>query len=503
MQGVFESWIQTDFAQALTSQEPTVEMIGESEDLVETIPQVKASSAFRHALALAELGRAKQLLKGGVSTALALFHIQRAMQLESKDINSAEIAEIDKNARTLLSTTKYPQFGLSIDINPAIPLDIQSIIYASFSSSFLSRSKEDRQWRLVSSTADDVALSVEIENAAIDIPDLSGLPLVNSQYLSHYEDVPNPWKDSLHFQLTMAKSDVDYAESSYESAVRSYNYDPTEWSLNSANSAYTRYKQAINNYNSLVDTYNLTPSTVEQPVYLPYSFRQGNVQFGCTMTVKVAIGGKAYSFSSRSMDAALVRFGTKLTDSNESTRRDFPLSFDMSFERLLAHLRDAEDAICAKISPLLAALTYPTYVALSSDETALLQNIMSPWGPDRTLLQQLNVPTWEKDAISAVSVGQLQLTLPEVALRPGKNRSALQAQTAVRAFEPLVCIVESIQNGQVVSSGSAALIGPDGLLLTCAHVLNSPTISVVFPSGPNKGTYAADIVSQTRRRTLP
>ena len=121
----------------------------------------------------------------------------------------------------------------------------------------------------------DEDVSIVIDSADMPVPDLGKLPRVSSQYLSHYETVPNPFKDSLRWQLDYAKSQVSYAESSYEQAVRSYNWDSSDWNLNRANSAYSDYKSAINNYNMLVDQFNMTPSTVQQPVFLFIPFRKG------------------------------------------------------------------------------------------------------------------------------------------------------------------------------------------------------------------------------------
>ena len=115
---------------------------------------------------------------------------------------------------------------------------------------------------------------------------------------------------------------MEYAESSYGRAVSSYNRDPSDWNLNMANSAYSRYQQAINNYNWLVDEYNMTSSTIQQPVFLPYTFSQGNIRFGCRISVTCKVGTQEYHFTGESMDSGFVRFGTKPTDTDPSTRRD-------------------------------------------------------------------------------------------------------------------------------------------------------------------------------------
>jgi hypothetical protein len=322
------------------------------------------------------------------------------------------------------------------------------------------------------------------------------LPRINSRYLSHYETVPNPTKESLQFQLSLAKSQVEYAESSYERAVSSYNWDPSDWNLNMANSAYSRYQQAINNYNWLVDEYNMTPSTIQQPVFLPNTFSQGNIRFGCRISVTCKVGTQEYHFTGESMDSGFVRFGTKPTDTDPSTRRDADVAFRISFESLLTHLNAALAEVCDQIGPLLLSLKYPTYVQLSDDESALLQCLMYPWGFSKSFLQRLTLPTWEKESLGLVSVAQLQLSFPkiELAVSKAKTKGPLSAEAAAKALAPFVCMTKSMREGQVVSSGSGTLIGPNGLTLTCAHVLNAPDVEIDFSTGEYQGNYQADVV---------
>ena len=331
LQSEFEDWVQAEYSRTLLGANVSFDTIKQSEYLVETVVSIRTSLSFRHALAVAHINRARQLLKGGVSSVLALFFLRRAAQIEDPSANAAEIDNIGRSARSYLSTTKYPDFSLSMDIDPAIQLDTQGIVFSAFSNSFLSRSKEDRPWRLVSSDATDKDVSIEIDSAEIDVPELSKLPRVTSQYFSHYESVPNPAKEALKFQISLQEISVESAKRSYEYAVSSYNINPTDWGLNEVNSDYNNYKWAIDRYNTLVDSYNLTPSTVEQPVNLPYSFVQGDVSFGCRLSVKVKVGEQNYRFSSKSIDACFIRRGTKPTDINQLTRRDIGFTFDLSF----------------------------------------------------------------------------------------------------------------------------------------------------------------------------
>src|SRR5208337_528271 len=85
---------------------------------------------------------------------------------------------------------------------------------------------------------------------------------------------------------------------------------------------------------------------------------------------------------------------------------------------------------------------------------------------------------------------------PKVTLRVKKNNTQgpIQTETAVKSFEPFVCLIESVKNGETISSGTGTLVGPGGLVLTCAHVLNSPTINVKLSTGKSRGSYEGEIV---------
>ena len=121
---------------------------------------------------------------------------------------------------------------------------------------------------------------------------------------------------------------------------------------------------------------------------------------------------------------------------------------------------------------------------------------MHPWGFGKSVLKNLHLPTWEEDAANSVEIANLQLDLPKVTLRKNNNniRGPIQTEIAVKTLEPLVCLIESVKNGDAISSGTGTLIGPEGLVLTCAHVLNSPTINVRLSTGKNKRIYEGEIV---------
>ena len=502
LQRLFEKWLLGDYLVIMKSRNVTYTMINQSEALLNGIELLTTNSAFKDALAVAHLNRARQLIKGGICTVLSFPHIERAKQLSTEQIDA--IAALDSQARAYLGTVRYPSFKLSIDINPSISLDVQGIIYSAFSNSFLGRSKEDRPWQIVppDSTNQDVSLS--IENAEVAFGDLGNLGTQVSQYLSHYESVPNPQKEILEGEVSFAKSQIQWSKDRYDSAVSSYNIDPTDWALSEANSAYNDYSMAVDRYNLLVTSYNLTPSTIQQPVFLPYAFQQGNVSFGFGLRVKCIIGPREQSFSSQSMDTGFVRIGTKATDVNPSYRRDQFPKFSVTVDRLLEHLNDSVDNLCDQIEPLLLDLNYPTYIPLSNDETRMAKIMLHPWGVGHGVVVASDLPQWAKNSVQAVRIADLSLDLPKLDLSESKLKTVgpLQTEKAVDTFEPIVPMIESLSDDRTVSIGTGTLIGPEGLILTCAHVLNSQKIIVEFAVGPNQGKYDTVIVFSNERRDV-
>ena len=162
----------------------------------------------------------------------------------------------------------------------------------------------------------------------------------------------------------------------------------------------------------------------------------------------------------------------------------------------MTHLNAALAEVCDQIGPLLLSLKYPTYVQLSDDESALLQCLMHPWGFSKSLLQHLTLTILEKESLGLVSAAQLQLSLPKIELTvsKAKTKGPRSAETAANALAPFVCMTKSMREGEVVSNGSGTLIGPNGLTLTCAHVLNAPDVELDFSTGAYQGNYQADVV---------
>ena len=179
-------------------------------------------------------------------------------------------------------------------------------------------------------------------------------------------------KDFYERQVNSKRFSLDLAESSYEYAVNSHNWNPTQYSLNSANYAKNNYINALNAYNSAVQKYNSTPSTVSEPVYLSYTFLEGNLNFGWKISLTGMVNETPFSTSGRSIETDLVRLGTKRSDTNTKRRRDDSIDIDFSAARSLFHLSRA----CSKSMDKANLDLFGFQYALNSGLRGTEQNIL-------------------------------------------------------------------------------------------------------------------------------
>jgi len=189
-----------------------------------------------------------------------------------------------------------------------------------------------------------------INSIDYSVPEYDSLHTVASSYYSHVETVINPDKQFLESMLESRKRELDWSLQAYNSAVSSFNIYPTEYGLSTVNSAKNQYLMNLDRYNSLVDRYNVTPSYNDRPVYLPYSFREGNVNYGWGVRISYTIGGITGDASGRDIDAAFVRIGTKYTDRSPANRRDQDIQFNVSVEGSLRHLFAVVNSVCDQMT---------------------------------------------------------------------------------------------------------------------------------------------------------
>src|SRR5262249_40886199 len=159
------------------------------------------------------------------------------------------------------------------------------------------------------------------------------------------------------------------------------NINPTQYSLNSVNWAYTAYSIAVNRYNSLVDLYNVTPALTSREVYLPYTFREGDVRFGWRASIRADIAGhETVECVKESIAKDFVRRGCKYTDRTEQYRKDDLLDIDVRPAAAIAHLSDVVMQVKEAMGGALARLATAPVADLGVEETATLGWIFHPWG---------------------------------------------------------------------------------------------------------------------------
>lgn len=445
---------------------------------------------FESSLAHAHLQRARTLVGSGKVAALALLHIRRARQLEGAAM-AAELEGLTVTAEASLGADLPIMMTISLDGDPNIDTEYYDLLRNSLARSIVYRTGRHWKWQWKSPNAGAADVRIYFNSGQLVRTRWEDLTEVVSSYLSHYEDVPNPQKSFLKLQLDSQRFAVDLAESSYDSAVSSHNIYPTEYSLMNVNSCRTRYNIAVNTYNSLVEQYNLTPSTVSQPVFLPYTFRQGTVASGCTAKVTVKVGEEEQTITEKSVDTDFVRFGTNYKDADANYRRDDSLDISLSVDRLVEHLITVNSRTCRKMGDVLGHVPIEVRTKLCDSERNLLCALLHPFRDSSALSVQIpNDCTWAKPCMAEIRLPLGSPRPPVLALTaPVDWQPGTDAKSLASAYEPLVCLVQSS-----FSSGSGVLISADGAILTCAHVLLGTDMKASFSSGSLKGDYPIEVV---------
>jgi hypothetical protein len=502
-QAVFDKWKVTDLAYYLRKAETAHEALIVAEGIYDREPTIRSNPVFVNALSGAHLLRAATLSQGGLCSAVAFLHLARAKELAPAGSENNALS-VEKRVESAYSTIRVPIFKYRISVSPSVSPNLQSFITHAVSTAFEQRLRADREASLVAEGESDVDADVTIDEVKLDIPDPSQLRTVGSTFFSHYQESPNPSKSWLKLRLDQEASDVEYAERSYNSAVSSYNMYPTDYGLNNVNNAYNRYKMAINNYNYLVNTYNMTPATIQEEVYLPYQYQEGQMRLGWTLRISSRVGDQTRSFLCTSIDQDYVRIGTKSTDREVSRRTDRYPSYNISFENLMRHLSSAMDQALGSIDKMLLGLGYTSLIDLDSTESEALKAFLHPWGFRPSLSNYLQVAAWAKKSIGEVAFKTSESLPPSIRI-PAKGSAVAKSRSvegAAKELEQFVCLISSVSNGNQIDSGTGSLVGPNGLVLTASHVLLTPEIKIVFSSGKYKGSYNATPLFVNRSRDV-
>jgi hypothetical protein len=462
-----------------------------------------SGDAGRLALAKGHVQIAGRRAREGTAAALAMLHLRRAASLGLGDSDEGFRA-VRALAVATRATTPTPSYRLAVDVDPKVEPEIYDLVDIAFLRGFLSADDALAKFDVLLEDDASPLLSVNVVSAEL-VADTSSLRDVRSKYFSHFEEVVNPRKQTLKNQVANAKWSMDSKWRSYEYAVSSHNINPTAYSLDYANDAYTSYSIAVDNYNSLINSYNATPATVTEPVYIAYTFQQGNVRFGWRASVRVQVnGGESRTISRESVESDFVRIGSKHTDDVESYRREDDLDIDMTGANGLRHLSVVVASIRDDVNVAAGRLATEPLAALDSTEIAILGWLYHPWGVQSKLATTLGVPIWAASAGTAMALRRLDVTPPtiRIPMDGSVGQGALSAESAATDLSKFVCKTSSGRSGRVSALGTGTLIGPDGLVLTCAHVLVGPELTLEFKAGPWKGSYSAEVVFANAERDV-
>lgn len=488
----FGRWYRGPFTTLLASGDVSYELIAEAEAWQET---GHATFSVSKELAMAHISLAARQAPLGLSAPLALVHLQRARALgvPSGDPEIAQVTNIALAARTNQSRVAY---RLLVEIEPEVHPEIQAILQRALLVGLEAKSGQLAELDYRCSDVSRPALAVRVHSAQ-RLAEAFDEKTITSAYYSHHETVANPAKQSLASQLNAAEATVELREQAYDSAVKLHNIYRTIYSLANANSAYSSYMQSIDQYNLLVSQYNAAPSTIERAVYLPYTFEEGKVRFGWRVVASAAIEGlSSIDVRAESVAEDFVRLGTKATDRESKFRRDDRIDIDISWESSLEHLGRVVEQVRARLNEPLCELGRGLIPGITEEEKRILGWMCHPWGLQPELASGCGVPAWAAAAATAVSFEHDPVS-PAV-VRTGSPRhlakKGLSPEDAGTLLSKFVCMIESGTEERVLSRGSGTLIGENGLILTCAHVLVGSRCVVRFSEGAWAGVHDAEVV---------
>lgn len=468
-------------------------------------------------LATSHINAAEERANGGMAAFISLVHLERANSL----IGTSDRQEkIKKSAAQSFANSPKPKEYIFVDVPPNAKPGIQNIIKSFVVSEFIQRSNKLIDWQFA--TIDKrVNAAIEINITDIDWkPDQDNIKKKSSRYLSHYQDVENPMKSILKSQVDSDRSSVEWAERDVERArdrldseIRSHNWNPTEWSMRSVNSArdtfnreYNDYVRQFNALNSLISRYNSTSNTISQPVHMSYSYSEGMVSHGISLSGQVSTRAGTsdddhsglVAVKASSVETDLVRWGTKSSDVSVSSRRDDPLEIDNSWESQVDHVIKAIDDLFDSAYEPLGNFSPSADLAQDMNEWEL-RILGSRMHPIYNVHQRnaQNVPLWASPYIDSINLPEIGAKVIEEVILLGP-RPAPEILNGLDDIVPKYgsALVEIITDG---GSGSGCIVSDQGHVLTCAHVIQSSGVLINFPYMPDVGTRNAKVIYSSQK----
>jgi S1-C subfamily serine protease len=247
----------------------------------------------------------------------------------------------------------------------------------------------------------------------------------------------------------------------------------------------------VDTYNDLVQQFNTTPATMSRPVYLPYTFRDGTVRHGWSLSGVVVAGSGQSRFTIEEVDSAFVRFGTRADDRETRYRRDENLRMPVGSERLVVQLVKAADRVTEQMAQATIGLQVEVRSELSATERQLLGIMLHPF-LSSSQVQVASGGEWAEQSLRRVALPALvEPSVPATRVSvPPRHMIGGTPEQVSSFYGPCVALIF----GGKGAIGSGALISPDGLILTAAHVLVSDSIEVSFPAVSREKRYKAEVV---------
>jgi len=489
-----EGWYDKTLPIIVEREPVTFEVVDVCENILAGLPG--GYQNLRYQVGFLHLRAAEERMGAGASASLSILHSARTQQL-CGDSLTERVNKIQKAAFSSIITGEKLSASMGIDSEPTVDPQLYDFVRTAFIGVIRNRTKGYFQWQFLPPGQNDSAVNLEIQKVDFQIPSYENLNTVTSQYYDHNENVPNPQKSYLEAMLISSKNQMNWAQSSYNSAVSTHNIYPTDYSLMAVNNAYNNYIFYLNTYNNYVSSYNSTPSTISRPVFMPYSFKEGRVQYGWEVRIKYNIGERSDIVVGKSIENGFIRIGTKYTDRDASRRRDEDLNFNISIERTIDHLFSAVKIACDQITPAISnALPLKYTSGLTDPEINIVKWFLHPWGRDAGRAKRESIPQWAIES-------SIDIKDPEISFKPNaiNIQSLLQhpkypmnTEEAAKYYTGLVGKISTDSKGGMHSSSTGAIVSSDGLILTCAHGLVGDHLKIEFVSGPSVGVYDAEIV---------
>lgn len=451
-----------------------------------------ARGSVNHALfSLAKLHRIRgaRLSKEGANSSAALFHFERALELDP----SADVAGLVALAKSTRGKLKPMTVSLTLSSGSEAAPDTIGPMYYISALNLIDKTRDGVRWMLAEPESEGTDVTLFIQKAERFVPKTSDLNVVNSRYFAHMQTVPNPQKSYLKGQLNAAEISYQYAVSNYNGAVSSFNIYPNQYSLNNVNYAENNLESSRTHYNSIVSLYNATPSTIEEPVYMPYSFFEGQMRCGYVAAGKVVTPRAEAQFASNRVDSHFVRLNTKFTDINSSNRRDIQYPVDNVSEQLFSNIYAVAADITDKVASVRIMPRDEFIGNLSDGEQACVAYAMHPLKTPSA--NGLGVPSWASKFADRCRFVGVKVSPPERFLENCRLAypAAFDAPNSIEIMRGMVCRIDC-QSPFGDSRGTGSIISPDGLILTAAHVIRGSENKVTFNTGPNKGQFDTEIV---------